>query len=70
MVDYGMSELAKRIRAQAALTIANESQVVQNNERKVQESMDIILLCNRVIDEYEIVRTSINSGISDAPGLR
>lgn len=47
---YDICEMAKKVRASAAQTIANESLVVQNNERKVKEATDIITLCNMILD--------------------
>lgn len=56
--DYNTLELAKKVRARAAETIKNESQVIQNDERKVSEATDVINLCNIVIGSQESQRSS------------
>lgn len=56
--DYNTLELAKKVRARAAEVIHNESQVIQNDERKVREATDIISLCNIIISSQEANRSS------------
>lgn len=46
---YDTMELAKKVRARAAEVIQNESLVIQNDERRVQEATDVINLCNIVL---------------------
>lgn len=56
--DYNTLELAKKVRARAAEIVHNESQVIQNDERKVREATDVIELCNVVIEKEEAKRSS------------
>ncbi len=55
--DYDTYELAKKVRGQAAATIHNESIVIQNDEQKVEEALNIIKLCNTIIKVQEASRT-------------
>lgn len=54
--DYNTLGLAKKVRARAAETIRNESQVIQNDERKVSDATDVINLCNAIISSQEANR--------------
>lgn len=56
--DYDTYELAKKVRARAAEVIQNESRVIQNDERKVDDATDIINLCNKIISKQETKRVS------------
>lgn len=49
MDRYSICELAKKVRSVAAKVIANESEVIQNNERRVAEATDVINLCNAIL---------------------
>lgn len=58
-IDYKIYDQAKKVRATAAAVIKNESEVVQNNERRVQEAMEIVNLCNMIISEFDNQNSSV-----------
>jgi hypothetical protein len=53
MIDYKIYDLAKKVRATAASTIKAESEVIQTNESRVREAMEVINLCNAIIAEFD-----------------
>lgn len=68
MIDYKIYDLAKKVRAKAAAVIKNESEVVQNNERRVEEAMEIINLCNMIIASFDSKKSIVNlKGDRDEP---
>lgn len=55
--DYDTYELAKKVRARAATVIKTESEVIQTDERKVNEATDVVNLCNIIITGYDSSRS-------------
>ena len=59
MIDYNIYNLAKKVRATAASVIKSESEVIQTNESRVKDAMEVISLCNAIIAEFDGSNTTI-----------